>query len=79
ASSGAGGPAPGGRYRVRSGDTLGKIAQRHGTTVARLQSWNNMRGTRINVGQTLRVPSAGSSRSTSRNSTARQTVPAGPC
>jgi membrane-bound lytic murein transglycosylase D len=75
-SGGGGGLTPEGRYRVRSGDTLGKIAQRHGTTVSRLQSWNNMRGTRINVGQTLRVPSATSFRSTSRNTTARQAVPA---
>lgn len=76
-SSGGGtSSAPDGRYRVRSGDTLGKIAQRHRTTVARLQSWNNIRGTRINVGQTLRVPSTGSSRSTARSTTARQSAPA---
>lgn len=75
-SSGGGtSSAPDGRYRVRSGDTLGKIAQRHRTTVARLQSWNNIRGTRINVGQTLRVPSTGSSASTTRSTTARQSIP----
>lgn len=59
----SGGKAPDGSYHVRSGDTLGKIAQRFGTTVGRLQSWNNLRGTTINVGQTLRVPNTGGSSS----------------
>ena len=51
--------APDGTYHVRSGDTLGKIAQRFGTTVSRLQAWNGLSGTQINVGQSLRVPSVG--------------------
>ena len=40
-------------YKVRSGDVLGKIAQRYGVRVSDLQEWNNLRGTRINVGQRL--------------------------
>lgn len=40
-------------YRVRSGDVLGTIAQRYGVRVSNLQEWNNLRGTRINVGQKL--------------------------
>lgn len=55
------GVAPDGSYHVRSGDTLGKIAQRFGTTVSRLQSWNNLSGSQINVGQSLRVPNVGGS------------------
>ena len=40
-------------YKVRSGDVLGKIANRYGVRVSDLQEWNNLRGTRINVGQKL--------------------------
>src|SRR5690606_199584 len=72
------GAAPNGSYHVRSGDTLGKIAQRFGTTVSRLQAWNGLSGTVINVGQSLRVPSTGSSASSSGTraaSTARQAPP----
>jgi hypothetical protein len=44
-------------YRVRSGDSLWGIAERHGTTVERLQSANEIRGSRIYAGQLLTVPS----------------------
>jgi len=58
--------AAGGKYRIRSGDTLFRIARRHGTTVAALKSANRLRGDRILVGQTLRIPdpseAAGSAR-----------------
>ncbi len=64
-----------GRYHVRGGDTLGKIASRFGVTVAQLQSWNSLAGTRINVGQSLRVPSLAAS-SRSGAATARQAPPA---
>lgn len=43
-------------YRVRRGDSLWDIAQDHGTTVDRLKSENNLRGSRIYAGQLLRVP-----------------------
>ena len=42
-------------YRVRSGDVLGVIAQRHGVQVSDLRKWNNIRGSRINVGQKLTI------------------------
>ena len=45
-------------YTVRRGDTLSTIAQRHGTTVARLRELNNLQGDMIRAEQTLRVPSA---------------------
>jgi membrane-bound lytic murein transglycosylase D len=52
-------PATGtGTYHVRRGDNLSKIAQSHSTTVAQLRSLNGLRGSRILVGQVLRVPSA---------------------
>lgn len=42
-------------YRVRSGDVLGKIAQRHGVRVSELKAWNNLRGNMIHPGQRLRI------------------------
>lgn len=42
-------------YTVRRGDTLGKIAQRHGTTVKKLAQLNGIKGTRINAGQRIRL------------------------
>jgi LysM repeat protein len=45
-----------GEYKVRSGDTLCKIAKRHGITVSDLKSSNNLRNDRIIVGQTLTIP-----------------------
>lgn len=48
--------AGGGRYRVRSGDSLWEIARRHDTTVTRLRSANNLSGSRIYPGQVLTLP-----------------------
>ena len=46
------------RHAVRSGDTLGGIARRYGTTVAVLQSVNGLEGTRIRAGAHLMVPTS---------------------
>jgi membrane-bound lytic murein transglycosylase D len=43
-------------HRVRNGENLTVIAQRHGTTVTALRSANGLRNDRIRAGQTLRVP-----------------------
>jgi membrane-bound lytic murein transglycosylase D len=40
-------------YRVRRGDVLGLIAERHGVRLSDLRSWNNIRGSRIYAGQKL--------------------------
>jgi LysM repeat protein len=46
-------------YRVRPGDTLSTIAQRHETTVAALASMNGLsQRTSVKAGQTLRLPAA---------------------
>jgi len=42
-------------YRVRKGDTLGKIAQSNGVRVSQLQAWNGLRNTRIDIGDRLIV------------------------
>lgn len=46
------------RYVVRRGDTLSEIAKRNGVAVAQLRDLNTLRGSLINVGQKLRIPSA---------------------
>ena len=48
-------------YRVRRGDSLGKIAQKYGTTVSNIKSWNNLRGTKIYSGQRLVLYSSSTS------------------
>ena len=54
----SGGQSASATHRVRSGDTLGKIAQRYGTTVRAIQGANGMgRRTVISIGQRLRIPS----------------------
>ncbi len=44
-----------GRYRIRSGDTLGVIASRFGVTVTELKAWNGLRSSRIRAGRYLNV------------------------
>jgi LysM repeat protein/lysophospholipase L1-like esterase len=40
-------------YKVRSGDNLSTIADRHGCTVDQLKTWNRLKGINLSVGQTL--------------------------
>jgi membrane-bound lytic murein transglycosylase D len=49
--------AQGGRkyHTVRSGESLGTIARKHGTTVSQLRKWNNLHSDRIHAGQKLVV------------------------
>jgi len=42
-------------YKVRRGDTLSEIAVRHGVSITKLRQWNNLRGSRIRVGQRLTI------------------------
>jgi LysM repeat protein len=42
---------------VRSGDSLWTIARRHGVSVDRLKAANDLKGSRLAVGQTLVIPS----------------------
>lgn len=55
-----GGSAPAadnsGLYKVKSGDTLSKIATANHTTVKAIQAANNLTDSRIRVGQLLRLP-----------------------
>ena len=44
-------------YKVKRGDTLYCIASTYRVSVAKLRSWNNIRGTRIRIGQALVINS----------------------
>lgn len=43
------------RYRVKSGDYLGKIASRHGVSVNSIKSWNGLKSNTLRVGQYLTI------------------------
>ena len=45
------------RYKVKSGDYLGKIASKFGVRVSDIQRWNNMRSTKLKIGQRLYINS----------------------
>ncbi|MCD9564225.1 lytic transglycosylase domain-containing protein [Tenacibaculum maritimum] len=45
------------RYRVRSGDFLGKIALKFGVRVKDIKRWNNLRSNRLKIGQRLSIHS----------------------
>ncbi|WP_092466005.1 LysM peptidoglycan-binding domain-containing protein [Winogradskyella thalassocola] len=56
------------RYRVQSGDYLGKIARKYGVRVSQLKQWNNLRSNNLDIGQRLTIypkNHGGSSTSTS--------------
>jgi membrane-bound lytic murein transglycosylase D len=43
------------QYKVREGDALATIAKNHGVSVADLKTWNGIKGTKIEAGQTLDI------------------------
>ena len=43
------------RYRVKSGDYLGKIARRYGVRVSQIKKWNGLRSNNLKVGQRLTI------------------------
>ncbi|MFD2822526.1 LysM peptidoglycan-binding domain-containing protein [Lacinutrix iliipiscaria] len=58
------------RYKVKSGDYLGKIARKFGVRVSQLKQWNGLRSNNLRIGQRLTIyprnPSGGSSSSTQK-------------
>ena len=42
-------------YIVKTGDSLGKIAKKNSTTVAKIKSWNSMKSSTIYPGQKLTI------------------------
>lgn len=43
------------RYRVKSGDYLGKIANRYGVSVDQIKRWNGLKSTQLRIGQRLTI------------------------
>jgi len=62
-------------YRVRPGDVLGTIAQRHKVRVSDIRKWNNLRGNLIRVGQRLTIYVRGGSAAGLAPATTAQRVP----
>lgn len=46
-------------YTVKAGDNLTRIANKHGITVSQLRAANNLRTSRVNIGQKLKIPAQG--------------------
>jgi membrane-bound lytic murein transglycosylase D len=64
-------------YKVKSGDTLGKIAGRYRCTVAQIKRWNDLKSTNIRIGQRLVIYRGGTSSSstvTSSSSSSSQST-----
>ena len=62
-SAKSGGKSSGGKsshsrssYTIKSGDSLGGIARKNGTTVAKLKAANGLSSDRIRAGRTLKIP-----------------------
>lgn len=49
-------PAPAKTYKVKSGDSLERIARSHKTTVENLKKLNELDSDKIGIGQTLKIP-----------------------
>ncbi|KAF0152125.1 MAG: Membrane-bound lytic murein transglycosylase D [Ignavibacteria bacterium] len=58
-------------YKVKGGDSLGKIAEKFGITVSQLRKWNNLESTKINKGQVLAIHGKGNVSSIGDNSPRR--------
>ncbi len=43
-------------HKVKSGETLGEIAERNGTTASAIRRANGIKGSNIRAGQTLKIP-----------------------
>lgn len=61
-------------HKVKKGDTLDHIAKKYGTTVAAIQAANGMKktDTKIQIGQSLKIPAKSNSASTAKKSTTKK-------
>ena len=65
----------GNTHVVQTGDTLGKLAVRYGTTTAAFKSVNNLKGDMIRIGQKLTIPE-GKKSGSSASAPAKEAPPA---
>ena len=67
------------RYKVKSGDYLGKIARRYGVRVSDLKRWNGLRSNNLRIGQRLTIHprKPNTSTSSSKPKTTAKTTPNG--
>jgi len=42
-------------YKIRRGDTIGQIAEKHGVSSSQLRKWNSIKGNKIVAGKTLKI------------------------
>ena len=66
-------------YRVRSGDVLGKIAERYHVRIGDIKSWNNLNSNMIRTGQNLKIwvlPSYHAGALVAKNNTTTEQAPA---
>ena len=59
------------RYRVRSGDYLGKIAKKYRVSVSQIKKWNKLRSNNIKLGQRLTIYPRKLVSSTKKNNNSR--------
>jgi len=69
------------RYKVKSGDFLGRIAERYGVGVSQIKNWNGLRSNNLRIGQRLtiyprRIPEASVASATPKTAT-QKAFPAG--
>lgn len=63
-------------YSVKSGETLGGIANRHGVSIRDLKSWNNIKNPRsVRAGSKLRIMKSENTAKTSKKGTTSSTLP----
>ena len=62
------------RYRVRSGDYLGKIAERYGVGVSQIKRWNGLKSNNLRIGQRLTIYPKNPVSSSSQNTVAKTTT-----
>lgn len=60
-------------HRVRSGESLGKIAARYGVTITQIKRWNNLRSNTIRINQRLKIYTSSAGSSNSRKSSSGYT------
>jgi penicillin-insensitive murein endopeptidase len=49
-------PPPTLRHRMRSGETLGSVARRYGTSVTAIRQANGLKSTRVRAGRSYTIP-----------------------